>query len=130
MLKPLILLLSLWALPLCGTAEEEAEVAVPNYFELKPSLIANLATGGKYVRCDVQLMTLDEEQLANIELHAPSIRHELLMLMGDQDGVALGTPEGKDGLRRQALEAVQGVLQALTGKPGVDEIFFTAFFVQ
>lgn len=31
----------------------------PSYFELKPALVMNIAEGGKFVRCDVQLLIND-----------------------------------------------------------------------
>lgn len=112
------------------TGAEEGAPAQPTYFELKPSLIANLNTGAKYVRADVQLMTLDAELAANMELHAPALRHELLMLISEQDGARLNTAEGKEDLRQKAMDVSRKTLRELTGKGTVDELFFTAFFVQ
>lgn len=104
--------------------------AQPSYFELKPSLVANLPSGAKYIRCDIQLMTMDPERMADIQLHAPAIRHELLMLISDSDGEKLKTPQGKEDLRQKALDGVRKLMVKLTGKGSVDELFFTAFFVQ
>ncbi len=115
-------------LPLQQLAAEGA--AQPAYHELNPSLVVNLPTGAKYIRCDVQLMTMDPERLADIELHAPAIRHELLMLLSEQDGAELQTQEGKALLLEKALEVTRQLMRELTGKGIVEEVFFTAFFVQ
>ncbi len=122
-------LLSL-VLLLSGRVFAEDAAVQPGYYEMSPSLIANLAGGGKYIRCDIQFMSLDPEMVANIEKHAPTLRHELLMLMSEQDGAKLQTAEGKEGLRQAAMELSRKVLRELTGKSSVDELFFTAFFVQ
>jgi flagellar FliL protein len=111
-------------------AEDPPATSQPNYHELSPSLIANLPTGARYVRCDVQLMTMDAGQLEDIQLHAPAIRHALLMLLSEQDGAKLNTPEGKEALRQEALRLTRATLQELTGRVGVEDLFFTAFFVQ
>jgi flagellar FliL protein len=109
---------------------EEGPPAQPSYHELSPSLVANLARGGNYVRCDIQLMTLDPDRLPEVQLHAPAVRHALLMLLAEQDGSNLDTPAGKEALRQEALALTRRTLQELTGEEGVEELFFTAFFVQ
>lgn len=125
------LLMALILIPAAESSEKKGGGGPgPNYYELKPSLVVNLATGGKYVRCDIQLMTMEGEQLPSIELHAPAIRHELLMLLSEQDGNKLLTPEGKEALRKQSLELARKVLKEQTGRGVVDELYFTAFFIQ
>ena len=111
-------------------AEGKGEAGGPFYHSLSPSLVSNLTTGGKYLRCDVQLMTENAAALPDIQLHAPALRHELLMLLSEQDGAKLKTPDGREELRKQALEAVRKVMREQTGRNAVDDLFFTAFFVQ
>lgn len=111
-------------------ADAEGEHGGPFYHDLGPALVTNLAAGGKYLRCDVQLMTENPAALPDIRLHAPAIRHELLMLLSEQDGSTLKTQDGKEQLRKKALEAVRKVMRKQSGKNAVDELFFTAFFVQ
>ncbi len=61
-------------------------------------------------------MSRDEEGLPDIELRAPAIRHELLLLPGDQKGREMKIPEGR-------------VVKELCGKEAVDDLFFTCFFI-
>ncbi len=126
--KAFVLMLFI-ALPLAADAEDEGG-SQPAYHELSPSLVLNLPKGAKYIRCDVQLMTLEAELLPDIQLHAPAIRDALLMLISEQDGAKLKTAEGKEELRKTALDAIRERMKELTGKGTVDELFFTAFFVQ
>jgi flagellar FliL protein len=127
------LLVLIFSLLLSGSIfaeEEQEEKKKASYFSLKPSLIANVQGKARYVRCDVQLMTMDEASLADIQLHAPALRHELLLLLGDQKGEDLKALAGREKLRTQALEAVGKVMEAQTGKKSIEGLFFTSFFVQ
>jgi len=110
--------------------EEEKEKKKIAYFSLKPSLIANVQGKARYARFDVQLMTHDEDKLYDLQLHAPAIRHELLLLTGDQKGEDLQSPKGKERFRQTALTAVGKVVKEHTGSNSVKDLFFTSFFVQ
>jgi flagellar FliL protein len=133
----LFALILVLTLPVAAFAEDEEEAAEGEevqlqsaYHSLKPSLTTNVQGGAKYVRCDVQLMTKDDRNLEQIQLHSPALRHELLLLLGDQEGGKLKTPAGKEAFRKQALKSVGKVMEKLTGSNSIDGLFFTAFFVQ
>ena len=111
-------------------AEDEGEKKQAVYFSLSPSLIANVNGNARYARCDIQLLVADEESLPDVRLHSPAIRHELLLLLGDQDGAALQDPKGKERFRQSALSAVGSVIKKQTGKNSIKDLFFTSFFVQ
>lgn len=133
--KLLLALLILVAMPLLAEDEkekEEAEEAPPaiSYYQVKPSLIANLASGGKYIRCDVQLMTSDDLFLEELNTHGPAIRHALLLLLSEQDGRDIKTSTGKEGLRKKALSTIGDLMQELSGKNELKALFFTTFLVQ
>ncbi len=111
-------------------SEEESAPAKPSYYFLQPSIVVNLKSGGQFARIDVQLMTLDEAELENIKLHAPALRHALILLLSEQKGKELKTPDGKEAFRKVALTAVQEAIEELTGTASIDEVYFTSFFVQ
>ncbi len=126
-------LLLISSTPLWSADEEEKEPEQPkviSYYQIKPSLVANLASGGRYIRCDIQLMTYDATFLGTLNQHGPAIRHALLMLLSEQDGAKLKTTEGKEALRKQALSEIGKLMQSLEKKSAVEELFFTTFFVQ
>ncbi len=102
----------------------------PAYFQLKPSVVANMKTGAKYVRFDVQLMLKDEADLEAVKGFAPALSHEMLLLVSDQDGAVLKTPDGKETFRKAAKDAANKVLKEFMDKKPVKDLFFTAFFVQ
>ncbi|MES9993957.1 MAG: flagellar basal body-associated FliL family protein [Candidatus Thiodiazotropha sp.] len=131
--KLLLGLLVIFAMPLLAEDEkEEAEAAPPtiSYYQVKPSLVANLASGGKYIRCDVQLMTNDDLFLEELNIHGPAIRHVLLLLLSEQDGMDIKSPNGKEALRKKALSTIAELMQELSGKNELKALFFTTFLVQ
>jgi flagellar FliL protein len=120
-----ILLVSAFA----HAAEEPPAVDI-GYYALKPSFVSNLTGGPKYIRCDVQLMTKNAPAIPQIKLHTPALRHDILMLIGGQDGNQIKTREGKEELRQTALQTVRTRLQKLTGEGIVDDLYFTAYYVK
>ncbi len=112
------------------TSGDDSEKQKAVYFPLNPSLIANVQGTARYARCDVQLLVKSETNIADVRLHAPAIRHELLLLLGDQKGEALMTPQGKESFRQSALAAVSKVIKEQTGINSIKDLFFTSFFVQ
>jgi flagellar FliL protein len=112
-----------------GTSEASAP-AKTNYLFLDPAIVVNLKSGGSFCRIDVQVMTLDEKEIENIKLHAAAIRHALILLLSEQKGKELKTPEGQEAFRRAATATAQKVIQELTGTASIEDLFFTSFFVQ
>lgn len=119
----------LFTLAVAADEEEKPPVDV-GYFALKPSIVSNLSGGPKYIRCDIQLMTEQAAEIPKIELHSPALRHAILMLIAGQDGKQLQTREGKEGLRKEALQAMQAQLEDLTGQAIVNDLYFTAYYVK
>lgn len=110
--------------------EAEQEPVKISYIEMTPAFVSNLQGGPKYIRCNIQLMTKYASNVPEIEQHMPALRHAILMLLAGADGKSLLSPEGKEALRKQALEAVNQVLGELSGKKRVDDLFFTAYYVK
>lgn len=82
------------------------------------------------MRADIQLMTREDGGVEAIEFHAAALRHELFLLISDQDGAQLKNSRGKEKFRKDALKSLQKVMQHLTGKEVVEELYFTSYFVQ
>ena len=125
---PIFLIMLFFSLP--AAAEEEKGPVKISYVEMKPSIVTNLNGGPKYIRCDIQLMTKYASKVETIQLHMPALRHAILMLLSGEDGKALTTPEGKEALRKKALETVRKTLEELTDEPMVKDLYFTAYYVK
>ncbi|MEN8168180.1 MAG: flagellar basal body-associated FliL family protein [Pseudomonadota bacterium] len=124
-----ILFLFIISAPVMAEDEGDSPQTI-SYYEVKPSLVANLASGGKYIRTDIQLMTKDDSLKEELDLHGPAIRHTLLLLLSQQDGKTIKTAAGKEALRKEALAAVNSLMKDLSGKENLAALFFTTFFVQ
>lgn len=112
------------------TADDEQPAVEIGYYALKPSIVSNVTGGPKYIRCDIQFMTEYASEIPKIELHTPALRHAILMLIAGQDGKTLQSREGKEALRKAALDAAQSQLKELTGKTIVNDLYFTAYYVK
>ncbi|MGH8516468.1 MAG: flagellar basal body-associated FliL family protein [Panacagrimonas sp.] len=119
-----------------GAAEGESHGAAPPsqavYLGLEPAFVVNLESGDepRYLQADVQLMARDAVALEAAKSHVPLLRNTLLMLFGQQKPADLATRAGKEKLQQAALVEVRRVLQAETGKPVVEAVYFTSFVMQ
>lgn len=112
-----------------GGVEQAPE---PNYFTLEPELIVNFAGGGRarYLQLGIELMTYDADAVAALELHAPVLRNNLILLLSDKTYDELISREGKEQLAATALEEVRAVMTARYGSPAVETLYFTNFVMQ
>jgi flagellar FliL protein len=135
MRKLLYLLLLCLCLPLAVQAEEEKEQQEqakpePLYYEFSPSLVTNLNGGPKYIRCDVQLLVHGEDNKERVAKYAPMLRHELLLMLVEQDGRKLMTLQGKEALRKHAIAVLRQLMQKQTKQAVIEDLYFTSYYVQ
>lgn len=102
------------------------------YLPIDPAFVVNFASQGKarFLQVTVEVMTRDPEMTEKIKLHMPVIRNNLMLLFSNQTYDTVSTLEGKEGLREEALTAVQDILEEETGDPGVEAVYFTSFVMQ
>ena len=111
---------------------EHAEAVVHEavYIDIKPEFVINFsdkAGHSKYLKCELSVVTKEPEIEKAVEKHMPAIRNALVLLLSRQVFEDLLPNEGKEKLRADALAAVQAVLQAQVGKPGIDDLYFSNF---
>jgi flagellar FliL protein len=113
-----------------GEAGAEAKPAV--YFAFDPPLIVNFDDGQavRFLQLQIEVLARDPKVVDAVKLHSPVIRNNLLMLMNGRDYRTLMNREGKEALRQECLKEVQRILAKETGKPGIEDLFFTSFVVQ
>lgn len=111
---------------------EEKEQHPPTYIALEPPFVVNFdnPTVARFLQVKVQVMTRDPEVAQAIEAHMPVIRNNLVMLFSGQKYEEVATREGKERLRQRTLAEIQKVLEERIGKPGVEDVYFTAFVMQ
>lgn len=115
-----------------AAAELETKVADPLYQGLDPDFVVAFQNPqtARFLKLAVEVMAREDDVIEAVKLHRPAIRDRVIMLLSSKDELELIPPEGKEQLRVEVLEAVQGVLQENTGSPGVEAVFFTSFVMQ
>lgn len=118
-------------------AEEEAETPVQpssQYYELKPSFVANFGDPGitklKFVKADISLRVTGGDALQAVQEHNALIRHQIVMILSKQTEETLVVAGGQDKLRQMMLEQVNKVIEEETGEQKVDDLLFTSFVIQ
>lgn len=105
-----------------------------SYISLGPSFVTNYDGGGrlKYLKTDVTVRVRPPAGAA-IERHLPYIRNQLVMLFSAQFEENLVSTQGRDTLRREALEEVRAVIRKLESESSANAIvnlYFTEFVLQ
>lgn len=128
----LCLLFSLVLAPALSAQTDDAAASVgTQYVELKPAFVTNFGGPGKlrYMKIDVTLRVANTG-VNPIRHHMSQIRHQLIMLFSRQNAEDIGSMEGKELLRQQALEAVRTVLVEEDGDQQVVDLLFGSFVIQ
>jgi len=110
--------------------EEKEKPAI--YQKLDPTFVVNFQAEEalRFLQVSVELMTRDEKIIAAVEQHMPIIRNNLIILFSSQDFTTISTRVGKERIRAQTLSEIQKVMKEKTGRPGVEEVYFTSFVMQ
>jgi len=108
--------------------EEKEEV----YYDLEKALIVNFpkGSGASLIQVSVSFLVKGSETIDALKKHEPMIRNNLLMAISGLGAENLKTQEGKEQLRATMLAEVGKVMEKMTGKNTVDNLFFTTFVMQ
>lgn len=116
--------------------EGEGDAAAPNagaiYVPLKPALVVNYGGPGrlKYIKADISVRLQNPEAANSVRHHMPYIRNNLVMLFSAQTDESIASQEGKEALRREALEEVRNVILQEDQQDGVIDLYFNVFLIQ
>ncbi|MGF2688584.1 flagellar basal body-associated FliL family protein [Marinobacter sp. DUT-3] len=138
----LVLLCLLPTLPAITTAQEEEaeetgetqEATITDYIEMDPSFVTHVGEPGNkltYLKASVTLRASKETTRPAVEAHMPRLRHELVMLFGEQtDADQLATSDGQTALREEAKQRINAVLEEQQTGEEITGVLFTEFVVQ
>ncbi|MEX0605070.1 MAG: flagellar basal body-associated FliL family protein [Marinobacter sp.] len=114
--------------------EADAEPAITLYVEMGKPFITHVgepATKLTYLKADVSLRVSSEAAQTALVNHMPRLRHEIVMLFGEQTDVAnLTSTQGQDALREEARTRINTVLTKQQTDDEVQDVLFTTFVVQ
>ena len=110
-----------------GTAKKAAI-----YEALEPAFLANFLINGRqhYLQLSLTAMARDQEAIDGLRTHMPLIRNRVVMILSGEAFDNLQTDAGRLQLQQSLLAAIQEILQKETGKPGIEQVFFTNFVMQ
>ncbi len=102
------------------------------FIPLNPPIIVNIVDGQRirHMQVIIEIKLVDPANSNKIDLHKGPIRHELILLLSSQEAATISSAMGKEQLRKDALVAIQKVLQDLEGDPIVESLYFTNFIIQ
>jgi flagellar FliL protein len=104
---------------------------VASYYPLAENFTANLREGSGFVQVGIGVSTFyDERVLEAVKTHEMAVRSSVLLVLSEQDAVALSTPQGKETLKTKLRLAVNDVLKKKEGFGGIDDVHFTSLVIQ
>ena len=107
-------------------AEPVAQEAMANYEE--STIIVNLAgpDSERYLKVNLSLAVSDRAVVLKLEKQNARLRDELIDILSTKTVEDMLSPEGKDVLRTQIIEAANATI----GEPKVVDVYFTEFVIQ
>jgi len=114
------------------TEEVMEEKSDPSYVDLKPAFTVNLHPDDSvgFLQVSIQILTYNDEVVADIEKHKPLIRNNLVTLFAQQKSIDLRAPQGKELLQKSVLDTIQKIIDKSGSGGEVDNVFFTSFVMQ
>ncbi len=116
-----------------GEAVEEEDGANEGvYYELEKALVVNFpkGSGASLIQVSITLLVQGQDTIDALKKHEPMLRNNLLMTISGQGAKNLMTREGKEQLRAKMLDEIGKVMEKMTGKNEVSNLFFTTFVMQ
>lgn len=124
-----------WAEETANSDEEATEQkGITDYIAMEPAFVTHIGSpGGKltYLKAAVSLRASQPTTRPAVEAHMPRLRHELVMLFGEQtDADKLTTMDGQQALLEEAKSRINGVLEEQQTGEAITGVLFTEFVVQ
>lgn len=121
-----------------GAEGEEGEIDLAAagpalYTPLDPPFVVSFSDidgDSRFLQLTLQAMARDERAIADIKQHAPALRNAFLFLISGYKVEDLQTLEGKEKLRAAMLASAKEIMQKNTGRPAIEELFFTSLVIQ
>ena len=114
-------------------SQEAAPKAAPQYFKFDPAFVVNFGEPGntRFLQVTVEAMSRDPKVVEAVKASEPVIRNDLVLLFSSQKYEELMTAEGKEGLRRKALDSIRKAIAVEGARPETLEgVYFTSFVIQ
>jgi len=116
-------------------AEDEEEVVVKEtlYYSMSKALVVDLPkeSSMRLLQVSVSLSIIgSDEDLSTLKKHEPMLRNYFLMVIRNQEPENLRSSEGKEALQVALLEEANKMLEKVSVKTKIENVFFTSFVMQ
>jgi flagellar FliL protein len=115
-------------------AQEEKAPGVTDYIAMNPPFVTHVGEPGPsltYLKAAVTLRASSASTRPVVETHMPRLRHELVMLFGQQTDLdLLASQTGQAALREEAKKRINQVLAEQQTDESIANVLFTEFVVQ
>lgn len=102
-----------------------------SYFQMPAPYTSNLADTDSLVQVALAISTFYDARVTDaLKTHELALRSAILMLLSQQSGIELSTPQGKEALQQRLTALINKILREKTGYSGVDNVYFTNFIIQ
>ncbi len=110
----------------------KTDLAEADYVKLEPEMTVDLpnAEPARYLEAEVEIASTSEEVTQALERHEAAIRDELMLMLSEQSFSRLNDVEGRDELRKEALQIVNSVLEEHNVEGKAQELYFTRMVAQ
>ena len=112
---------------------EEAAVKITAYVSLGDAMVLNLSNNSTrltFLQLKADLLIEDENSEALITTHLPAIRHELIVLLSEQNARDMKSPAKREEVRQIATAQIKEMMIELTGNEDISDVLFSSFLVQ
>lgn len=117
-----------------GEDENAEQSGITDYIAMEPAFVTHIGRPGNkltYLKAAVSLRASQKTTRPAVEAHMPRLRHELVMLFGEQtDPDTLTTMEGQQALQEDARLRINEVLEEQHTGEAITGVLFTEFVVQ
>jgi flagellar protein FliL len=127
------LLLLIFTLPLLAADEPEKPELTPGYVSMGDAMVLNLATDStrlSFAQVKADVLVRDENNSDQVKLHIPALRHQVILMLSEQDAAKMKSPLEREKLRKQISDKVRSVYKELVGRDDIVEVLFSNFLVQ
>jgi flagellar FliL protein len=101
------------------------------YFQVQLPFTSNMADTDSFAQITIAVSTYyDKRVIDAMTTHEMAIRSAILMMLAQENQMALATPEGKEALQAKLKKIINDTLKQKTGYGGIDNVYFTNFVIQ
>jgi flagellar FliL protein len=115
--------------------DDETEVVQMDtaYISLGAPLVLNLSSKGNrttFLQLTTDVLIKNASSEAMIATHVPAMRHQLIVLLSEQNAKDMKSPSKREEIRKQATAKIRALVAALSNNEDIGDVLFSSFLVQ